>query len=78
MVTGDLNAVDYGMGAHVAVPRQDLDVLPDEQWARPCLPFPRGPRVQVVVVDDRVGLCVQEARRRAPDRVMSHSFEPCR
>eukprot|EP00969_Alexandrium_andersonii_P019887 868132-Alexandrium_andersonii.AAC.1 len=72
---GDLNAVDYSMGARVAVLRQDPDVLPDDQWARPGLTFPSGARVQVVVVGDRVGLCAQNARCRAADKAMARSFK---
>eukprot|EP00969_Alexandrium_andersonii_P070968 3133976-Alexandrium_andersonii.AAC.1 len=35
LVMGDPNAVDYGMGARVAVLWQDPEVLPGDQWARP-------------------------------------------
>ena len=75
MVMGDLNAVDYGMGAHLAILRQEPSVLPDSQWARPDKPFPLGPRVQTVVVDDRVGLCVQPSGRRRADPEMLDAFE---
>ena len=75
MVMGDINAVDYCMGAHEAVLDATQIAYPPHARVMGRSPFPRGSHAEAIVVDDRVGLGSVTAGRRAGPPALEASFE---
>ena len=75
MVMGDINAVDFCMGAHLRALERSPAAYPPSCRVEGRAPFPRGPHAEAVVVDDRVGLgVVRRGQRRGPE-ALERSFE---
>ena len=74
MVMGDINAVDYCMGAHEAALAPSRTAHPECTHVRGRSPFPIGPHAEAIVVDDRVGLGAVTCGKRAGPPELEASF----
>ena len=77
LLMGDTNAIDYAHGAHEAL-LQQAGSLPDAARVFHHRPFPRTPEVELLQIDDHVGMGQRPAHSAARCPVLDASFAAAR
>ena len=75
IVMGNINACDWSGGAHRGVLQQDALVYPEHARVLNGRPFPIGDHVELLVIDDRVGLAAVPRSGSPPHEGLRASFE---
>ena len=71
---GGLNAVGWAVRAHTEILSQEDSVYPQHARVTNDKPFPAGDHVEILVVDDRLGIGLVKSGDPSPPPALHHSF----